>query len=115
MPFASSHCPDRARFVVANKAHSGNQRRLAESFLEDTQRIQELVVDDGVVHAHATFIEDAEDSLALEKFRGKLLAGAFRSMPGARWYRDRATWDMSWVTLPCRIHSLSRVRKISDP
>jgi len=69
---------DSAGFVISDEAHPGDQRGLAEPFLEDTERIQQLIVDDGVVHAHAAFIEDAENRLVLEEPCRELFPGALR-------------------------------------
>ena len=39
------------------------ERRLAEPFLEDTGRVQQMIGNDRVEHAHATFVEDAQNGL----------------------------------------------------
>ena len=48
-------------FVVADLRGLVIQGRLAEPFLVHAQRIEQFVLDDGVVHAHAAFVEDAHD------------------------------------------------------
>ena len=63
---------DRLCFGVGHGAHLGDQRRLAEPLLEDSGGIEQLVVDDGVVHAHAAFVEDAHDGLAMPEIGGEL-------------------------------------------
>ena len=57
------------RLGVAHRAHFGHQRRLAQPLLEDSRGIDQLVVDDGVVHAHAALIEDAHDGLTMLHLR----------------------------------------------
>ena len=52
------------RLGIGNLAHRGHQRRLAQAFLIDARWIQQIVLDDSVVHAHASFIEDAKDGFA---------------------------------------------------
>jgi hypothetical protein len=49
------------------------ERGLREALLVDAQREQELVGDDGVVHAHAAFVEDTHDGLVHAKVVGDLL------------------------------------------
>ena len=44
-------------------AHLGDERGLAEALLVDPGRVEQLVVDDRVVHPHAAFVEDADDRL----------------------------------------------------
>ena len=53
------------RFGVADCAHFGDECGLAEALFIDAGGVEELVVDDGVVHAHAALVEDAEDGLAV--------------------------------------------------
>ena len=79
----------------------GDERRLAEALLVDAQRVQQLVVDDGVVHAHAAFVEDAHDGLVLLQLGGQgapqlrlRLAGSADRSRSRTWRRvvgDRAT------------------------
>jgi hypothetical protein len=57
-----------AGFFIAHLPHFGEQRRLAEALLEDAGRMQQFIRDDGVVHAHAAFVEDAHDRFALPQF-----------------------------------------------
>jgi len=57
--------------VLRDGTHLGDERGLAEALFEDPGRVEEFVVDDGVVHAHASFIEDAEDGLAVLELRGE--------------------------------------------
>ena len=57
---------DLRRFVV--------EGRLAEPLLEDAGRVQQVVGDDRVEHAHAAFVEDAHDRLVALQRRGELLA-----------------------------------------
>ena len=43
---------------------AATRRRLAQPLLVHPRGVQQVVLDDGVVHAHAAFIEDAEDRFA---------------------------------------------------
>ncbi len=65
--------PYRLRFVVGHRPHLGDQCRLAETFFVDSQRVEQLVVDDGVVHAHTALVEDADDGVVLLKLSGERL------------------------------------------
>jgi hypothetical protein len=48
-------------FVIVDFKHGGEERRLAEAFLEKAGPVQKFIGNDRVEHAHATFIEDAHD------------------------------------------------------
>ncbi len=50
---------DGLRLVSGHVTHLRDQCGLAEAFLVNTAWVEEFVVDDGVVHAHAAFVEDA--------------------------------------------------------
>jgi len=63
-PAAVQPLADRACFLIRDGAHGGDQSGLAHPLLEDAGCVQKIVVDDGVHHAHAAFVEDAEDGLA---------------------------------------------------
>ena len=53
-----------ARASASGRAlHLGIQSRLAEPLLEHARGMQQLVGNDGVVHAHAAFVEHAQDGL----------------------------------------------------
>ena len=54
---------DGAGFVVADLRRFVVQRRLAEPLLEHAGRMQQVVGNDRVEHAHAAFVEDAHDRL----------------------------------------------------
>ena len=74
-----------ARLGFGNLAHGGHQRGLAEPFLVDAGGIQQLVFDDGVVHSHAAFVENAHDGLAAEEPAGQVASqrgGGFRKGGG---------------------------------
>ncbi|MFM1942848.1 MAG: hypothetical protein RI897_1830 [Verrucomicrobiota bacterium] len=47
---------------------------LAESFLEDAGGVEEFVGDDGIEHAHAAFVKDAEDGFFLLELAGESFA-----------------------------------------
>ena len=53
------------RLGVAYLAHCRIEPGLAEALLEDTGRVEEMVGDDGVVHPHATLVENAQDGFVL--------------------------------------------------
>ena len=54
---------------------------MAQALLEDARGVQLFVVDDGVEHAHAAFIEDAHDRLAMLQIFGERGA-EFRAFGG---------------------------------
>ncbi len=58
---------DRARLGVGNLARGGVERGLRQALLEHAEREQKLVGDDGVVHPHAAFVEDAHDRTGVAK------------------------------------------------
>ncbi len=62
------------RFLVAHQAHGRHQRRLTESLLVDAGGVEQLVVNDGVVHAHAALVEDAQDGFLALELRGQRFA-----------------------------------------
>ncbi len=50
---------------------------MGQPFFIDAAGIQQLVFEDGVIHAHAAFVEDAEDRLFLQELaRQRLSLGA---------------------------------------
>ena len=65
---------DALRLGVGDRLHLGVQRGLAQALLEDARRVEQLVGDDGVVHAHAALVEDAHDRLVPLEVAGELLA-----------------------------------------
>ena len=69
MPALFHPAAHRARFVVGDLRRFVIQGRLAEPLLEHAGRVQQVVGNDGVEHAHATFVEHAHDGLfALQLF-----------------------------------------------
>ena len=62
---------NRLRFGVGNRGHGGHQGRLAEPFLVNARGIEQIVLDDGVIHPHAAFIEDAENCFARLQIAGQ--------------------------------------------
>src|SRR5262249_50101990 len=56
---------DLPRFGMAHLLHRGVKRGLAEPLLKQTGWMQQLVRDDCVEHAHATFIEDTQNRFVL--------------------------------------------------
>ena len=53
--------PDLLRFVVGNFSHRSNESRLTQPFFVNSRRIQQFVIDDGVVHPHAAFVKNSEN------------------------------------------------------
>src|ERR1035437_6220087 len=60
------------RLRVLDLEHGRIQGRLAQALLEEAARVEQLVVEEGVVHAHAAFVEDAQDRRRLHEVGGKL-------------------------------------------
>jgi len=54
---------DALGLVVADGLHLGDQGTLRQALLVDAERVDELVIEDGVVHPHTSLVEDAEDGL----------------------------------------------------
>ena len=97
IPARSSQRPHRLRVVVGDPAHLGDERALRQPLLVDPERVEQLVVDDRVVHPHAALVEDADDRLlALELGGERAAALGVRAVPGVevadvtRVMRDRA-------------------------
>ncbi len=59
--------PHSIRLGVGDRLHLGPQRALRQPLLVDPERVQQLVVDDRVVHPHAAFVEDTDDGLLVEQ------------------------------------------------
>ena len=89
------------RLGVADRAHLGDQRRLAQPLLVDACGIQQLIVDDGVVHAHAALVEDAHDGLAMLELARQFCA-QLRACCGQLALVERVTCERSCVILPSR-------------
>ena len=62
------------RLVRADGGHLGDQGALGQPFLVDTDRVEDLVVEDGVVHAHAALVEDPDDRLVALELGGERAA-----------------------------------------
>ena len=71
MPWASSQARTALRLGVAHALHGGEQGGLGQALLEDAHGVEQRVVDDGVVHAHAALVEDAEDGLVAREVAGE--------------------------------------------
>ena len=52
------------RFVRRHLLHGGDQCRLAEAFFVYACAIEQVILDDGVVHSHTAFIEHTRESLS---------------------------------------------------
>ena len=63
--------------------HRGVERGLAQPLLEDAGRMQQLVGDDGVVHAHAAFVENAQDGLVATQVGGQRAADGLGASGGS--------------------------------
>ncbi len=74
MPAASSQ--DRTAWASASGtvAHLRDERALRQPLLVDPQRVEQLVVDDRVVHPHAALVEDADDGLLAHELGGERAA-----------------------------------------
>ena len=59
------------RFCVADLAHGRIERGLAEALLVDAGWVHQRIFDDGVGHAHAALIEDAQQRLLAAQFIGQ--------------------------------------------
>ena len=68
---------DTARLLVAHLAHGGVEGGLAQPLLEDAGGMQQFIGDDGVVHAHAAFVENAQDGLVAAQLPRQARAGLF--------------------------------------
>ena len=69
MPRSSIHWRTAAGFVVADLRRLVVQRRLAEPLLEHAGRVEQVVGNDRVEHAHAAFVEHAHDRLVAAQLR----------------------------------------------
>ena len=66
---------NRRRVVIADVLHRGIEGGLAEPLLEAAGGVQQVIRDDRVEHAHAAFIEDAEDGFAGAEATREVAAG----------------------------------------
>ena len=71
MPRPSSQLRTACASASVTAGHGGHQGRLAEPFLINPGGIEQIILDDGVIHAHAALIEDAEDCLARLEIAGQ--------------------------------------------
>ncbi|MEJ7757304.1 MAG: hypothetical protein WKF83_14285 [Nocardioidaceae bacterium] len=65
---------DRGGLLARHALHLGDQRALGQPLLVDAERIEQLVVEDRVVHPHAAFVEDADDRLLGPQLLGERAA-----------------------------------------
>ena len=71
-----------------------------QPLLVDARRVQVLVVDDRVVHAHAALVEDAEDRHPVGQLAGQAPPESRRRRRRARRRRGRGRGDVSCSTVP---------------
>ena len=69
----------RARFIGAGREHFGIERGLAQALFEHACRMQQLIRNDGVVHAHAAFVENTQDGFVAAQLGGQACAGLLRA------------------------------------
>ena len=72
---------------VGHALHLGPQRGLRQALLVDADPVEELVVEDRVVHAHAALVEHADDGLLGQQLGGQRLAEP--GLRGGRQLRQR--------------------------
>ncbi len=65
------------RLGIADGQHFRVQRALAQALFEHAGGMQQLVGDDGVIHAHAALVEDAHDGLFGDQLARQLPAEIF--------------------------------------
>ena len=78
MPLPVSHWYAARASPVGHQAHLGDERGLAQALLEEARRVEVLVIDDGVVHAHAAFVEDTHDGHPVGQLARQAAAGGGR-------------------------------------
>ncbi|MGX1676407.1 hypothetical protein [Streptomyces sp. NPDC055400] len=66
--------------LIRDAQHLRVQGALRQPLLVDAERVEQLVVDDRVVHAHAALVEDADDGLVPAQLLGN--GGAQRALRG---------------------------------
>ena len=59
------------RLFVGDTGHLGHQGALRQTLLVDAQRVDQFVVEDRVVHPHATLVEDPDDGLVAHELSGE--------------------------------------------
>jgi len=65
---------DSLRLRTGDQPHGRHQRRLAQPLLVHAGRVEQFIIDDAVVHAHAALIEDAQDGLVMGDLAGQSAA-----------------------------------------
>ena len=76
------------------------ERRLGQAFLVDPRREEQFVGDDGVVHAHAAFVENAQDRLSEAQRIGDLFGDQRRAFCGTEAWSSGLTWAVLCLTEP---------------
>ena len=100
IPASSSQVADRLRLLVADPPHLGDERALRQALLVDAERVEQLVVEDRVVHAHAALVEDADDRLLVLQLLGERAARARpRGRRRAPARSTSRTWPVSCVSV----------------
>jgi hypothetical protein len=85
------------RFRRVTSRIAAYQRGLAEPLLVDAGGIHQRVFDDGVHHAHAAFVEDAEQRLLAEQFFGQRHAQRAFSLANFGRIEKSCTCEVSWT------------------
>ena len=109
MPRSVSQSQTASRLGVAAPAHLRDQRGLGQALLEEAGRVEQLVVDDGVVHAHAAFVEDAHDGLLGRRAAGQRLAEFDLRRPAAARGSGRGRGSVSCSIVPVSSQLLQAV------
>src|ERR1039458_9263602 len=60
----------RMGLAIANAAHGGIEGGLAQALLEDAEGHHTFIGNDGVIHSHATFVEDTHDGAVAAQVSG---------------------------------------------
>src|SRR5690554_2397167 len=61
-------------FCICHTEHAGIKSRLAQSFFENACLVQEMIWDNGIEHAHTSFVKHSHNGLRFPKPRGKFPA-----------------------------------------
>ena len=101
-------------FVVGDLRGFVVQGRLAEAFLEHAHRVEQFVLDDGVVHAHAAFVEDAHDRPLLAELFGQGLAELALRPTGTLIFFSGVTCLSECLTSPLSSHLFRFLTKKSS-
>ena len=99
--------PDGRGFLFADRRHLGVERALGKPLLVDPDAIEQVIVNYGVVHAHAPLVEYAQDGLVGEELVGD---GNAKLELGARIRQGRQRAHVGRV-----VNDLARFRPLLYP